>query len=143
MELDIDGFGGFDFDAFDALDEVLDVFEGFGVSFGEGFDAIGIGEDLVEVHFEQSDARIVFVLGICWNICMAISSAPSGRSFLGSGLMAGVGILIAKFLGLPGLNSKVIASDWAPAAAKGLGPILGSMAWGFWSSLRRLISVKE
>ena len=64
LELDIDGFGGFDFDAFDALDEVLDVFEGFGVSFGEGFDAIGIGEDLVEVHFEQSDARIVFVLGV-------------------------------------------------------------------------------
>lgn len=57
--------------------------------------------------------------------------------------MDGVGILIAKFLGLPGLNSKVIASDCAPAAAKGLGPIFGSMVWGFCSSLRRLISVKE
>ncbi len=57
--------------------------------------------------------------------------------------MDGVGILIAKFLGFPGLNSKVIASDFAPMAAKGLGPILGSMAWGFWSSWRRLISVKE
>ena len=64
LELDIDGFSGFDLHAFDALDEALDVFEGFGVSFGESFYAVGIGEDLVEVHFEQSDARIVFVLGV-------------------------------------------------------------------------------